>query len=285
MHTVTSEIDKYLTNFGWHSGEGRQWKHETSHGIARLTPFPGGGNWQHFSLAGGAVDDPAFDRILVANDDLYGPAKFVPGYKNPYCRVDLPVEFDALARDCRVGLDDMASHDPRQAWAAAVTALATGDMAGLGTPHVPETAVFALREAGWSADQQDGQIDVHIHMPGLFRTIRTEPQDPPGLKVTTDLICLDGIGKSHEEAICRFAQVANERLPLARLAVDENTEPRNLRAEVHLGCASILSGWLTAALEVVELAISLTARELQALQDRELAKLVLATDVARPWTR
>ena len=75
MHTVTSGIDRHLAMFGWHLGEGWQWTHETDHGIARLTPFPGGGNWQHFSLAGGAVDDPAFDRILTANYDLYGPSE------------------------------------------------------------------------------------------------------------------------------------------------------------------------------------------------------------------
>jgi hypothetical protein len=280
MNHITSGIDKHLANFGWHLGEGRQWTHNTDNGIARLTPFPGGGNWQRFSLVGGAVDTPVLDRILTANYGLCGPAKFVPGKENPSCRVDLPVDFDALARDCPVGPDEVLSHDPRRAWSAAVTALATGDTAGLETPQVPETAVFALREAGWSADLQDGQVNVHIHMPGLFRAIRTESQGTPGLKVATDLICLDGIERSHEKAVRRIAQVANERLPLVRLAIDENTGPRNLRAEVHLGCASIRSGWLTAALEVVELAISLTARELQALQDRELARLVLATDVA-----
>jgi len=280
MNTVASGIEKYLTNLEWRPGEGRQWIHETDYGVARLTPFPGGGNWQYFSLVGGAVDAPTFDQILTANYSLYGPAKFVPGNENPYCRVDLPVEFDALARDCCFGPGGMASHDPRRAWASALTALATGKMTELDMPQVPEAAVFALREADWSADQQDGQIDVHIHMPGLFRAIRTELQDLSGLKVTTDLICLDGVEKSHEKAIRRIAQVANERLPLVRMAIDENAEPRNLRAEVHIGCASVLSGWLTAALEVVDLAISLTARELQALQDRELAKLVLATDVA-----
>lgn len=280
MYTVTCGIDKYLANLGWHLREGWQWALETSRGIARLAPIPGGGSWQHFSLAGGAVLDPASDRILVANCGLYGPAKFVPGCETPYCRLDLPIEFDTPRRQCQVGMDEMASHDPRQAWAATVTALASGDMAGLDTPHVPETAVSALRDAGWSADHQGGQIEVHIHMPGLFRAIRSEPQDPPGLKLATDLFCLDGIEESHEMAVRRLAQVANERLPLVRLAIDENTEPRNLRAEVHLGCASIPSGWLSAALDVVVLAISLTAREVQALQDRELAKLVLATDVA-----
>ena len=81
-------------------------------------------------------------------------------------------------------------------------------------------------------------------------------------------------------AMERVAVVANQRLPLVRFAINENSAPQYLRAEVHLGCASISSGWLAIALEVVEQAILLTARELQALRDRELAKMVLAGGTA-----
>jgi hypothetical protein len=49
-----------------------------------------------------------------------------------------------------------------------------------------------------------------------------------------------------------------------------------LRAEVCWGTASIPGAWLTTALETVEAAIALVAREMAALRDPELAQLVLA---------
>ena len=53
----------------------------------------------------------------------------------------------------------------------------------------------------------------------------------------------------------------------------------SLRAEVLFSNAQIRSGWLPVGLDVIRAAISLAARELQALRDQGLAQLVLATEI------
>ena len=81
-------------------------------------------------------------------------------------------------RDCHDGLTDLSHHDPWLAWAAAVTALGDGGHRRIGDAYVPETTVFSLREAGWSAAQDEGQLDVHVHLPGLFRAVRYRASTP-----------------------------------------------------------------------------------------------------------
>jgi hypothetical protein len=275
-------LDDHLEAHRWVPAGARQWTRETENGQAVLRHVGDGGDWQQFHLRGGAVRRPNANGTFVVNDRLYGPVKFVTAPKRtPFCRADLPTEFSRIGRQSHGGLEDLTASDPLDAWASAITACATGQTQGLVSPSPPDDRlVERLKAAGWSASLDEGQLHVHVHRPGLFRQVCLEPQVPAGMKLAADLLPLDGGNRRCRKAVLRLARAANRRLPLVRFAVTDHGGPRRLRAEVHMGCAPIPSGWLPAALEVVEAAISLVARELQALRDRELAELVLAADAA-----
>jgi hypothetical protein len=97
--------------------------------------------------------------------------------------------------------------------------------------------------------------------------------------VCTELLPLGAVHGDSLRAVMRLARTVNDRLPLVRLAVREDANARSLSAEVHLGCVPYSSGWLPAALSAVETAVTLSARELQAALDVELAQLILSSPV------
>jgi hypothetical protein len=235
-------------------------------------------------LAGGAISAPAEDEILVANAGLYGPLKFVrSGGGRSVCRADLPLEFPRARASELEGLgggdeEDLWSADPQQSWAAAMTAAASGDLRGAApAPVLDEALLEQLRASGWSASLDNRRLQVHLHMPGLFCAVRVEPQEPASLKVSAELVLIhnDVEAPCAEAAMC-FAQAANDRLPLVRLAFHEHSAPRAITAEVAL-CGGSIRRWLPTALQVVEAAVCTCARELRALlSDRELARWVLS---------
>jgi hypothetical protein len=293
MNTSTTDpnsLKDCLEDCGWQQESFRRWTHPADGKQAILEQLEDCGDWRQYRLEGGAVPDSSRGRMFHDNHRLYGPVKFVaPPKRAPFCRVDLPKEFSPDYRSRHAELpgpdfEALRAQDPRQAWSAAVTACVTGETAGLCEPPPVDTElVERLNDFGWPASNDDGQLQVHLHLPGLFRHVRIERQAGggwPGTKIVADLLSLDGVSGLWRRAALHLAQAANRRLPLVRVALKTEAGLSVLRAEVHIGCAPVSGQWLPTALEVVETAVSLTARELQALRDRELAKLVLAADAA-----
>ena len=129
----------------------------------------------------------------------------------------------------------------------------------------------------------DGQrLLVHLTLPGLYQEIRVERCGSGHLLVAASLAGLAGLSAESRRAIDALAAEANARLPLVRYAVAAESQEQTLRAEVCLSsdCALVPGGWLATAVEVVEAAVTLSAREMQALRDPELANLVLAANAA-----
>ena len=119
---------------------------------------------------------------------------------------------------------------------------------------------------------------MNVQVPGAFRQVRIEQQQPAGVKVAADMVSLEGWSNESKRAVTRLAQDTNKRLPLVRFALREEPQPAVLRVEVNLGDGPIPGAWLLIALEVIESAVVLVACEAEALRDPELAKLVLAVN-------
>ncbi|NUQ64543.1 MAG: hypothetical protein HUU20_18920, partial [Pirellulales bacterium] len=251
-------------------------------GQAVLRPAGERAGWRQFELDGGALPLPEPSRRLFDNSRLYGPAKYVGRPDGSvFCRVDLPAEFAASSHAEPGNFDPWAVPDSEQAWARGVTAFATGGLPvheeslGLDASVVPQ-----LQRAGYSASLDDGELHVHLHLPGLFREIFVRGEPSLGATVAADLLALGDLPDVSREAAIYLAQKANDRLGFARMAVVGDPAAGVLRAMVHLGWAPVPGVWLLAALEAVESAVTLTARELAALRDRELAEHVLAARAA-----
>ena len=82
-------------------------------------------------------------------------------------------------------------------------------------------------------------------------------------------------------AMLLFAQEANARLPLVRMAITEHSASHLLRAEVSFGTALASGSLLLHALQALEAAAGHTARELEALRNVELAQLLLRAAAVR----
>jgi hypothetical protein len=139
----------------------------------------------------------------------------------------------------------------------------------------PAAMLEEIKRLGWVGSVDEGQLNVHINTPGVFRKVRVE-SGTGGIRIVADLADLTGYSKPCLQAALRLAHEANARLPLVRMSTDDEHAPHVVRAEVSWGAASIPGAWLSTALEVVEGAIALSAREMAALRDPELAQLVLA---------
>jgi hypothetical protein len=280
-------LEQCLAACQWESRGTGQWIRQTEQGEAVLHQIADRGDWLQFHLEGGMLPATTAAKMLTGNFRLRGPLKFVAtAAGRPVCRADLPRQFPSLSADAFCDLDggrsdDLSRQSPLQTWAEAVTAAVAASQADGPPVEPPDEKILKLvTDAGWSASLDDGQLHVHLHLPGLFQQVYFEPAGAAGGKIAADLLMLSGVRGAWLKAALRLARAANARLPLVRLAVTEDTTPRVLRAEVCVGCAPIPGEWLLAALEAAEAAVSLVAREFQALRDPELAKLVLAADAA-----
>ena len=119
---------------------------------------------------------------------------------------------------------------------------------------------------------------MHIQLPDLYRAICVSSDGGPALRVAAELIDLADVSGPSRRAAYGFASVANGRLPLVRLSQQRRKGAAPLSAEVVLGCggAAVSAAWVATAVEAVEAAIELCARELAALADAALAEHVLA---------
>jgi len=283
-HTPVADA---LAQFGWQpnradSGQG----YVLADGAAFLDPQAELAGWGLYALRGSGLGHSSPDRLLDDNYRLEGPMKWVSTGKGPpICRVDIPSEWPTVGKAGIEDADSGSGASPWAAWAAAVTAIALGKAEGPGPASLPvEALARQLQRAGWAASVDDGQVHVHLQMPDLYCQIGLERCGASAVRVGATVAELGGLAPVCRRAIVALAHAANARLPLARFAAAGEKTSKQIRAEVCLsvGCALVPGAWLTAAVEAVEAAASLTAREMQALRDPELAKLVLAA--TRPMT-
>jgi hypothetical protein len=223
--------------------------------------------------------------VLHENARLFGTAKLVaqPGDCS-ICRIDVPDDLSgSIGSGSRFDeCSDDDANDAPIAWAHAVTALATGSILPKASAASPGAAVIAeLKQAGWSASADGVELVVHVQLPGVYRQVVLTRDRHAGVTLAAELIELADLQDECLRAMLVLAQHANARLPLVRMAVADPTNGLKLRAEVGFGAALIPGSFLLHALHVIEAAIGLTARELEALRDVELARLVLSATSLR----
>lgn len=277
-----------LARFGWQRADGDHGRggYVLAHGAASLEPHGDLAGWELFALRGPGLSPCSRERWLHDNSRLEGPVKWVVvGEGPPICRADIPNEWPTGGKG---GLEDAApgaGASPWAAWASAVTAVALGKSEGPAAAPLPvEALAHQLQRAGWAVSVDDGQLHVHLQMPDLYCQIALEPCGATAVRVRATVAELGGVAPPSRQAIVAFAHAANARLPLVRFAASGEKPSKELHAEVCLSvdCALVPGAWLAAAVEAVEAAAALTAREVQAMRDPELAKLVLAA--TRPMT-
>jgi hypothetical protein len=231
------------------------------------------GSWETWYLAGGAVSGVPLEQLLVRNGRLAGPGKFVLQANGASCcRFDVP-------RGLRH--DQTAAEHAVQAWAEAVTAIAMGSaLEPAPGGKSPEVLAAFLSEKGWSATAADGGVRVSLSLPGLFRQITVEAARVTCTRLQAELVDLAGWPEPCRRAAFRFAHAANVRLRLVRLALSSESAAEPLLAEIHLASAQVPGTWLEVAMEALAAALALSARELSALRDPELAQWFLAATAA-----
>lgn len=280
-------LESALTEAGWQQQDELSFRLQTERGDALLEQIALHDEWRHLQLSGSAAPKSKKADVLQNNVNLFGPAKFVARTKRqPICRFDVPENLSGWVTHGGDWNGALHTLDPFRGWAGVVTACVTDPrnlrrFRGSFPPAADnESIAEEIRNCGWAATVDEGEIRIHMQLPGVFRQVRVEQIESTPVKVAADLVELKELSSDSLKAIDRLANEANGRLPLVRFAVKENGSNPVLRAEVHLGCALIPGAWLAASLEVIETAIALTARELEALRDPELAKHVQAAATA-----
>ena len=157
------------------------------------------------------------------------------------------------------------------AWVRLLTALVGGDAPAEAPPWKPEELAPLLEANGWAASAGEGAVRVSVALPGLFRQILVAA----GTRLRCELVDLHGWPAVSRRAALALAAAANDRLTLARFTVEGREAAETLAAEIDLASLPVPGPWLDVALEAMHTAVGLTARELSALRDPELAHWTL----------
>jgi hypothetical protein len=281
MMSLETSFSAELQRVGWRQDGAGADLFSLPDGSAEIRRVADHADWECFAMCGPSMQPPARHQLLPANSRLRGPLKWVAqGGRPPWCRIDIPKQFTPLGQRGWDQSDLRPTGTPSQAWAATVTAIASGRVPDGGASDLPlDKLTDGLQQAGWAASVDDGQLRIHIQMPDLYRDIRLEQHAASDVRIAATLVELSGVAALSRRAIFSFALNANSRLHLARLAVASAGRARSLRAEVALPpcSACVLSGCLVTAVEAVYTAVSLCAREMLALRDAALAELMLAS--------
>lgn len=284
--TTGREVATALEACGWRSADAAAARYSFPGRSIQLSRVGQHADWDGFVLDSDALPVPALHQIAEANHRLGGPVKWVEVDDHQLsCRADLPHRWTSAPAAARA---DQAS-DPRpgpvQAWAATLTGIALGrsPVHQASTPCVADLAGQLVR-AGWAASVDEGQLRVHVHLTELYRAIQIDQFGPADWRVGASIMPWAGLRKLPRRAVRLYAAAADRRLPLVRLAVMPSGSGPELRTEVALPSsgACVPGEWVITAVEAVQLAVSLTARELLALRDAALAKLLLAGMSAVP---
>lgn len=280
MHgTTTDDVITALLAHKWQAQARGQLVRDTARGAATLVEQPSIAGWLSWRATAEQLVPPGeVCELLRAHGRIPGPFKFVQRSDGiSACRVDVPAEWpDASpAGGSEAGGETCKADDPWEIWSRTVTACVDDDP-GIPSNTWPLTSLLQeLKHGGWAASIDEGRLHVNVQMPGLFRQIAVHCSDQ-GAVVAASLVEASEISDVSRGAMLRLASEANARLPLVRFVLDDQTPSAFLRAEVHLGCAGIPGVWLTTAVSVVHAAVTLTARELSALRNPELAEQVAA---------
>lgn len=274
-------VESALARCGWRHKHPSCWRLPTERGDAELEEIEFTDQWRQFQLRGGAVGKSTAERTFWDNARLFGPAKLVARSDSwPVCRLDLPIELKGSNGDWGDLDFHSAVQDPHESWARNVTAAATGRVGDVAAVDFSvEATADEIRQAGWFASVDEGELHVNLQTHGAYRQLAIERDPLSGIKLFTELIALDGLGESCVRAILVLAQEANARLPLVRFAIPDRPGRSTLRVEVSFGGAPG-GAWLLAALGVLETAVAATVREMESLRDPELASLLLAATAA-----
>jgi hypothetical protein len=210
---------------------------------------------------------------LKENAALPGPCKFIRRPEGTVvCRADLP---RAVLGGEEIP-DDEAGSNPAAVWVAALTAMLGGEPVTAPALVAPPAEIAALLEAnGWVVAAADGVVRISIALPGLFRQTVLDTRSPGATRCWCELVDLKDWPDVCRTAALALAGAANDRLVLTRFALERRAEAEPLFAEINLASLPVPGAWLDVALEAMHTAIALTARELSALRDPELAQWAL----------
>ena len=238
---------------------------------------PGVGAWcAHHS--GGYITTPSAGRYLHHNGLLPAPLKFVRNRQGDVqCRVDVPQP----ASDT----DDGRPSNLSEGWeplnfqvVRAITQLVDGCESFAGNVFDPEQVVDHLTQSGRSASRDGDRVLIHFCLPGAFGQIRYEHDPRVGPRLAADLLTLSGRRSLPPR---RGAAGGRGQLAFAAGAFRADRDaPLGIVLRSLFWNALIPSAWLMVALETIEAAMSLTLRELQALRDPTLARLLVAVSTA-----
>lgn len=272
-----STLESALADCGWEHEAPARWRLPSTAGDCELVEIAHRDCWRQFQLSGGRAPQSSNTRLLADNFRVFGPAKLVArSGGHPICRLDVP---DALTDSGAHSFDpngQLQILDANAAWAAAVTVCATGNCDAKQADSDLATLANDLKQAGWSASLADDQLQIHLQLPGIYRQLTIENSAKVGVKLATDLAPLARLDNECVRAMAHLASEVNARVPLVRLAISGSSPEHALRAEVGFGIAMIPGAFLLRSLHAFETTIALCARELEALRDRDLARLVLA---------
>jgi hypothetical protein len=246
-----------------------------------LTVHASSSCWQAWHLSGGGISAPPASDRLRRNARLPGLCKFVAGRgAASVCRFDLPVELLRSVEEADPAGGPPGARHPLQAWAEGVSAAASGRRPKpIQADGSAASLAAALEKNGWPVSAAE-EVRVSVSLPGLFRQILIEPCGSSATRLSCELADISSWPQACRSAALLVAGAANDRLRLARFALVAVEQTEKLFLEVNLTPAPIPGVWLDAALEAMHAAIRLTARELTALRDPELAKWTLAATAA-----
>jgi hypothetical protein len=273
--TTTDDAITALLARKWEEKTRGHLARDTARGAATLVEQPSIAGWLSWRATAAQLVPPGdVGEQLRAHGRIPGPLKFVQRSDGvSVCRVQWPDT--APTGGSEAGGETCKADDPWEIWSRTVTACVDDDP-GIPSTTWPLTALLQeLKQGGWAASVDEGRLHVNVQLPGLFRQIAVRCSDT-GAVVAASLVEASEISDVSRGAMLRLASEANARLPLVRFVLDDQTPSAFLRAEVHLGCAGIPGVWLTTAVSVVHAAVTLTARELSALRNPELAEQVAA---------
>jgi hypothetical protein len=278
-----ASLELALADAGWQFPGAATWKLKTKRGEARLEEIAHRDTWRQFELSAAALPHSTNHRLLHINHRMIGPAKFVARKHNaPVCRLDVP---DELADAASYSFTFVAENRPKAcaAWAQAVTEIATGNFASARTAVTDAAITAEIKQAGWSVADDNGHAVIHLQLPGIYRQLVVERDKCIGIRLAVNLLDLVGLSDDCLRAVSLLALAANTRLPLVRMAIskDPKSKSAKLQGEVSFGSALATGSLLRHALEVLETAVALTAREFDSLRDPELARRVVEAGALR----
>ncbi|MBI3469184.1 MAG: hypothetical protein HY000_39780 [Planctomycetes bacterium] len=289
--TPTSGVQRrpadWLASSGWtyQPGELPRWSCVTQSGPVTTWCEHAGSGWEEWFANGGAVPRSCAAALLADHARWPAPCKLVRLPDGSVaCRADVPSELMSVPLEQWSMTGAVAPKHPLDSWAAAFTALVSGRAGpppeGTMPASAAEELVAALETAGWSASAADGAVRVSMHLPGVYREVSIDVDPAHGTRCWAELVQLGGWPDECRRAATELALDANDRLHLARFVMLAEPDGDRIIVEINLGSAWIPSAWLDVALETVRTAVALTARELTALRDPELALWALAANAA-----